>query len=46
MRCVIYIELVLGAGSFFIVNVLVGRIGIVGMMLGFIGRNMLEGGFL
>ena len=35
---VIYIGLVLGAGSFFIINVLVGRNEIGGRMLGFIGR--------
>lgn len=35
---VIYIGLMLGVGSFFIVNVLVGRSGIEGRMLEFIGR--------
>lgn len=35
---VICIGLVLGVGNFFIVSVLVGRNGIGGRMLGFIGR--------
>ena len=35
---VIYIGLVLGVGSFFIISVLVGHNGIRGRMLGFIGK--------
>ncbi|MDL1310935.1 hypothetical protein PSU14_21145, partial [Yersinia pestis] len=40
-KCVICIRLVLVVGSFFIVGVLVGHSGIVGMMLGFIKRLLL-----
>lgn len=46
MRCVICIELRLGVGSFFIIGVLVDRIGIVDMMLEFRGMWMLKLGFL
>ena len=41
--CVICIGLGLEGGSFFIVSVLVGHSGIVGKMLGFIGRRWLVG---